>query len=61
MNKVILITTLALICVSCADNHKETKQKFKFQKVKPIYIYDKNDNRKTIYIDKEDSLNLINS
>ena len=57
MKYIIIISTLIL--VSCVDNDKETKSSFKFIPIKNNY--DKKDNHKTNYLEKEDSLNLVNS
>lgn len=59
MSKGILIVMSALIFVSCVETHKETKSSFKFIPAKNNY--DKKDNHKTNYLEKEDSLNLVNS
>ncbi len=60
-DKGILIAISVLIFASCVEHHKEIKRKFKFKKVKSNYIYNKSDNNKTNYLEKEDSLNLVNS
>ena len=50
---------MSIVFVSCAKHQTETKHEFKFEREKSTYIYDKKENNKTNYLEKEDSLNLI--